>query len=431
MATACSLAVLAVLLLCIVRPPRGLPEVAFAAPAAGIVLVTGLERWSSAREVVRTLGPTLAFVAGVFVLAEVADAVGLFERAGHWLEPLARRGERPLVVGVALVALLTTTVLSLDATVVLFTPVVVRLVRGRRSSDAALLATVLLANGGSTLLPVANLTNLLVVQQTGLGYGSFFVRMAAPGLVAALLITWICARPVGSSPEGAEQPPIGPDHGHAVGLHASGRVEPAPLLRDPVALFVAIGMMTVLAGFLVTSAARVAPAWVACLGAAVLSAVAVIGRRLTVRRAAGATSPGFLAFVLGLAVVVDASARHGLAAWIDHRVPHGEGLLALLAVAGLATLLANLVNNLPATLLLLPALAGRPTPLLLAALLGLNVGPSLTYSGSLATLLWRKVVREAGVEPASRRYFATAWASTTAALPAAVFVLWLVTRVTG
>ena len=45
------------------------------------------------------------------------------------------------------------------------------------------------------------------------------------------------------------------------------------------------------------------------------------------------------------------------------------------------------------------------TALLLAMLLGVNVGPNLTYTGSLATLLWRRVVRAAGVEPSRRAFF--------------------------
>ncbi len=111
---------------------------------------------------------------------------------------------------------------------------------------------------------------------------------------------------------------------------------------------------------------------------------------------------------------------------VDH-VPHGSGLLAMLGVALLAALLANLVNNLPATLLLVPALAGRPVSLLLAALLGLNIGPNLTYTGSLATLLWRRRVREDGVEPALGTFVSSSWVSTPLALAAATVTLWLTT----
>jgi len=62
------------------------------------------------------------------------------------------------------------------------------------------------------------------------------------------------------------------------------------------------------------------------------------------------------------------------------------------AVALLATLLANLLTNLSATLLLVPMLAPLGTTAVLAALLGLNIGSGLTYTGSLANLLWRRTL---------------------------------------
>jgi arsenical pump membrane protein len=73
-------------------------------------------------------------------------------------------------------------------------------------------------------------------------------------------------------------------------------------------------------------------------------------------------------------------------------LPHGVGLPALLAVAGLSAVLANLVNNLPATLIVLPVAATSGSGAVLAMLIGVGVGPNLTYVGSLATLLWRRVV---------------------------------------
>jgi arsenical pump membrane protein len=83
----------------------------------------------------------------------------------------------------------------------------------------------------------------------------------------------------------------------------------------------------------------------------------------------------------------------GLDSVVDDVLPRGDGLLALLGVTAVAAVLANAINNLPATLILLPVLADRGTGPLLAALIGVNVGPNLTYTGSLATLLWKRVLR--------------------------------------
>jgi arsenical pump membrane protein len=66
----------------------------------------------------------------------------------------------------------------------------------------------------------------------------------------------------------------------------------------------------------------------------------------------------------------------------------------LLGIAALAAVLANLINNLPAVLVLLPLAAPAGPGAVLAVLLGVNIGPNLTYAGSLATLLWRRIVHQ-------------------------------------
>jgi arsenical pump membrane protein len=100
-------------------------------------------------------------------------------------------------------------------------------------------------------------------------------------------------------------------------------------------------------------------------------------------------------------------------------------------MTGLAALLANLLNNLPATLVLTSVIPGGATATLLAMLIGVNVGPNLTYTGSLATLLWRRVVRGAGVEPGRGAFFRFALLTTPAALVASAFALWATLQVVG
>jgi arsenical pump membrane protein len=77
---------------------------------------------------------------------------------------------------------------------------------------------------------------------------------------------------------------------------------------------------------------------------------------------------------------------------VDSLLPHGSGLLPLLAVAAISAVVANLLNNLPATLIILPVVTLSGPGAVLAMLVGVNVGPNLTYVGSLATLLWRRIV---------------------------------------
>ena len=143
-----------------------------------------------------------------------------------------------------------------------------------------------------------------------------------------------------------------------------------------------------------------------------------------------AVEPGFLVFVLALGVIVAAAARNGLGSFVGDLVPGGSGLGALLAVAGVSALLANVVNNLPATLILIPAVAAAGgQAALLAMLIGVNVGPNLTYAGSLATLLWRRVLRLEGIEAPPREFTFVGALAVPPALVAATVALWLALKV--
>lgn len=133
----------------------------------------------------------------------------------------------------------------------------------------------------------------------------------------------------------------------------------------------------------------------------------------------------FLAFVLALGVVVRAVLDHGLDDALDAVLPDGTGLLPLLAVAGLAALLANLINNLPAVLALVPLAAPSGPGAVLAVLLGVNIGPNLTYAGSLATLLWRRIAHRHDHEVSLRRFTLLGLATVPAALVASTVALWL------
>jgi arsenical pump membrane protein len=113
--------------------------------------------------------------------------------------------------------------------------------------------------------------------------------------------------------------------------------------------------------------------------------------RSTVSGIADALDVPFLAFVLCLGVVVAAVMLNGLDGAMRDVLPDGDTLPALLGIAAVAALLSNIVNNLPAVLVLLPLVSGPAA--VLAVLIGVNIGPNLTYVGSLANLLWRSVVR--------------------------------------
>ncbi|HKE71437.1 MAG TPA: ArsB/NhaD family transporter, partial [Nocardioidaceae bacterium] len=186
-----------------------------------------------------------------------------------------------------------------------------------------------------------------------------------------------------------------------------------------------------LVGFVVSSSYGVDPAWVAATGAAVLAVRGLARRRTTVRSVIGAAAIPFLAFVLALGVVVRSVVDNGLDTALSHLVPEGTRLLELLAIAALAAVLANLINNLPAVLVLLPLTAPIGSGAVLAALIGVNVGPNLTYAGSLATLLWRRIVHAHDGDVDLGEFTRLGLLTVPAAILLAVMALWTSLAVIG
>jgi arsenical pump membrane protein len=407
-----------------------IPDAAVAVPAAVAVVALGLVSVDTALDTLDRLVPTLAFLAAILVVGEVSRVAGLFVALGAVIDRTAGDSGRRLVLAVSAAAIVVTAVMSLDATAVLFTPVVIHVVmtRGSRRTvdrEPPLLVTTQLANASSGWFPVSNLTNLLVFSATGLTFGGFALRMALPTAVASAVVVGVLLTRARTAADGestsmeSDRLPHAPDE--SVVLDGFARL-----------VLVALGLLVV--AFFVASQLDVEPAWVAAGFAVFLGAAALVARRDRFTTLVAAASPRFLVFVAALAIVVDAAVGHGLGDAAERAIPDGASLLALLAIAVIGAVLANLVNNVPATLVLLGAVgatgAGSPARLL-ALLIGVNIGPNLTYTGSLATLLWRKAVRGAAVEPSHRSFYRAALLTTPPALVFATVALWCTIQVTG
>jgi arsenical pump membrane protein len=308
----------------------------------------------------------------------------------------------------------TTAVLSLDATVVLLTPVVfATAARVGARPRPHVYACTHLANSASLLLPVSNLTNLLAFAVSGLSFTRFAGLMAAPWLVA-IAVEYAVFRRFFRADLAATTPPV---------------PNLVAVVRLPRFTLAVVGLT--LAGFVLTSMLSVNPAWAALAGAVVLAGRALRDKRTTPGALVASTSPLFLVFVLALGVVVKGVLGNGLDRVLGDALPGGSSLWALLALAGLAAVLANLINNLPAVLALLPIAAPGGVGPVLAVLIGVNVGPNLTYVGSLATLLWRRVLHEHDTEPGLGHFTRLGLLTVPATLVAATGALWAVLRVTG
>ena len=400
---------LLVLLATAYRHPSGRVEALVGVVAAAATLATGLLSGSEAEDALRNLAPVVAFLATLLVVADVCARAGLFTAAARVVRDASRGRPERLLLGVFGLAAAVTAVLSLDATVVLLTPVVIggAVAMGTPSRPGAY-ACLRMANSASLLLPVSNLTNLLAMPHLDLTFGGFAAVMA-PVLAVVLVVEYAVLRLLfrGDLAERAPTPPV---------THAP-TVPRVPL----------VAVVAMLTGFAVLSPFGVEPFWVS--GAVALGLVAWARHRrfLTVREAVHAAHPSFAVFVLCLGVVVAALSVGFLGDAVARLLPDSTSYAALLVVAVVATVLANLLTNLSATLLVVPLLAPLGTPTVLAALLGLNIGSGLSYTGSLANLLWRRSLVRQGDPPDMRDFHRVSLVATPLALVAAVSALALVT----
>jgi arsenical pump membrane protein len=310
-------------------------------------------------------------VAGLLLIGLVADGDGLFAAAGRQLARWAPRswllfGGAVIVIGVV------TATLNLDTSVAFLTPVLVYTARSRGAGEAALLyGCLLLSNAGSLLLPGSNLTNLIVLGHLRLSGGQFAARMWLPWLgalaVTACVVAWCERRSLRAGPA-------------VVGSADQGW----PVLGVGL---VAVVLATVLSVVLASPALPVAVVGVAAV------AIRIAGGKTRPDSALTVLGVPVLAGLFGVAVALGTLGR----AWAGPALflSHLPGWLTAVVAAGSTVL----VNNLPAAALLAARTPSHPFQLLV----GLNLGPNLLVTGSLAWLLWLRAARAAGAAPSLAR----------------------------
>jgi arsenical pump membrane protein len=369
----------------VVTRPWRLPEAVWPVVGATLLVALGLLPLADAWRGIAKGTDVYLFLTGMMLLAELARAEGLFDwlacHAARWAHGSATR----LFDLIYLVAIAVTVVLSNDATAVVLTPAVAAVARAARVERPLpyLFICALIANAASFVLPISNPANLVI-------YGShmpplleWLPRFALPSLLA-IGATYVALR---FTQRRALRQPISADI-------------PQPDLT-PGGHAAAIGILATATALLAASALNV-PLGAPTLAAATLSVAAVCAR---IRRPPWPLlrhiSWNILPLVAGLFVLVEALARVGVVDALStalHTAAVASPARAAWASGTLVALSSNAMNNLPAALIAGTAAnaAGVSPTVLQSVLIGADLGPNLSVTGSLATILWLTALRRDG-----------------------------------
>jgi arsenical pump membrane protein len=407
-------AIVVLTLILMLTRPRGLSEAWAAAIGALTLVVTTAVPFG---RVPRALGETadvLLFLLGMMTITGIAERARVFDVLAESVVRLARGNGRLLFVLVYLLGAIITATLSLDVTVIVLTPIVFALVARRRIPALPFMfACAFAANIASLILPVSNLTNLLVFDRLDLEFPDFVATMWLPNLVAAVanvvIFLWLFRKDI---------------------PRQFVREVTFPIVIDRWLVTAGSILALSLAGILGLGLASEPIWWAAIGGGAILLLLAAGTGRMTFRQAVHDVSPSIFVFVVSMTIVVDGFQR----AWLrDQAIDFPASLpVALLGSIGLTAVGSNVVNNIPMTVLALGVIERAPEAsrqaLAYGSLIGANIGPALTTYGSLATMLWLTQLRRRGLEVSTMAYLRVSAITVPPVLLAAGFTLWLVLR---
>ncbi len=390
----------------IARPLRW-PEAIWAVTGAALLVVAGLMPFGAAWHAIGKGMDVYLFLIGMMLLSETAREQGLFDRVAAIAVNHAGGSRARLFLLVYATGVVTTTFLSNDATAVVLTPAVFAAAKKARAEPLPLLfACALIANAASFVLPISNPANLVLYGGRMPPLGQWFGSFALPSL-AAIVVTFAMLRFV-------ERKNLAGD--------CARDVDTAPMTTGGKAALAGIGVTALL--LLAMSAFDRPLGLPTCLAGLATTLGVCLLRKTSPLDTARSVSWSVLPLVAGLFVLVEALDRTGVIAAV------ADALRAMAAdpakgAATAGTILAfgsNLMNNLPAGLVASTAVAQAHPPRLIVdgLLIGVDLGPNLSVTGSLATILWLQAIRREGEDVGFWRFLKVGAVTMVPALAAAL-----------
>jgi len=375
--------------------PRRWNEAWWTMLAAAAMLVLGLVSPREAIDGTLTGKNALLFLLSLLALSLLVGKSGFFDWAAIRCARIAKGNAHALYLNSFVLGAIITAILSLDTTAVMLTPVVLAVVRRVKLPAAPyIVLCAFVANVGSLVLPISNLTNILFADAFHLTFAAFAARMIGPQIAALVttyaILRWHFRREL-------------PNYFDGESLPDAATVVPnrAYFLASVTVLVV------VLVGYFLAPIVGLEPYVIAFAGSGVLVIAGAATGRVRIRTA-GELSWDLFPFVVGLFIAVQGLENLGIVGvasrWLSDMKPASPE--NLLATAGATALASNIMNNLPAALIARSVLLGSHahTNTILAALVGADAGPMITPFGSLATMLVLALARREGAEVRTREF---------------------------
>ncbi|WP_132524194.1 arsenic transporter [Rhizobium sp. BK376] len=367
----------------ITRPFRW-PEAIWAVCGALLLVLLGLIGWQDAWLGASRGLDVYLFLIGMMLLSELARREGLFDWLAVIATSHAKGSPKRLFILIYIVGIVVTAFLSNDATAVVLTPAVYAAARAAKVKEPLpyLLICAFIANAASFVLPISNPANLVIF---GGGHmpplGRWLATFALPSVVA-IAVTFVMLygtqrRALGSETIAREV--------EALHLSPTARLAGVGLVATAIILIVASGF-----GFdlgLPTFAAGI-----------VTSLLIMIVNREGPAQTLRGISWGVLPLVAGLFIIVEALDRTGLTRMLAAQLTYYAQISpewTAMSSGVIVAFVSNLVNNLPSGLVAGSAVqaANVPDTVSGAILIGVDLGPNLSVTGSLATILWLSALR--------------------------------------
>ena len=376
----------------VIARPRQLPEALWAVLGAFALVAFSLLPLGYAWSAIRKGTDVYLFLTGMMVLAELGRREGLFD----WLAAAAVRrangSASALFALVYVVGTVVTIFLSNDATAVVLTPAVFAATRRANAPPMPyLFICAFIANAASFVLPISNPANLVVFAAQMPSLPAWLARFGIASLLS-ILITYAVLRVTQRSLLRAA---IVSDC-RLPELSSGGRFTAGGIAVTAVILLVASGLDWQLG----------VPTCCAGLGTA---AAILLFTKQPPWPLLRHISWSILPLVAGLFVLVQGVESTGVLAHVARFLaaaaqPHESVTAVSLGIA--AALLCNVMNNLPLGLIAgsLAASAQLVPSLRDALLVGVDLGPNLSVTGSLATILWLVALRREGQDVSARGF---------------------------